>query len=167
MKADRCDRESAVLEALLAGRWPDACDGELRAHVADCTICSEVVLVSQLLRQQYAAALAQARLPAPGLLWWKAQIRARRAAAERAAAPIAIVERLAAACAVLSLLGAAIWQWGRVERWWDWFRVLSFKNSLLPAGTSSLWPPNLALELSVILCLALVSLVLYFALTDK
>lgn len=167
MKADRCDRESAVLEALLAGRWPDACDEELRAHAADCAVCSEVVLVSQILRQEDAAALAQARLPAPGLVWWKAQIRARRAAAERAAAPIAIVERLSAVCVVLSLLGLAVWQWDKVASWWDWFRVLSFKDSLLPAGASSFLTANLALELSVFLGLALASFVLYFVLTDK
>ena len=167
MKGDRCDRESLVLEALLAGRWPEACDVELRAHVSGCPIWSEVVMVSQLLRQEDAAALAHARLPAPGLVWWKAQIRARRAAAERAAAPIAIVERLSTVCAVLSLFGLAIWQWGRVASWWDWFRVLSFKDSLWPGGASSLWTSNIALGFSVFLCFALASFVLYSLLTEK
>lgn len=167
MKSDRCDRETTALEAVRAGRWPEACEEELRAHVAHCAICSEVVLVAQLLRQADAAALAQARLPAPGLVWWKAQIRARRAAAERAAAPIVLVERLAAACAVLSLLGVAIWQWGRVESWWGWFRVLPFKISLWPAGVSILWTPNLALVLSMFLCLALASFVLYLMLAKE
>lgn len=164
---DRCQHETAALEAVRAGRWPEVCEEELRAHVAHCAVCSEVVLVAQLLRQEDAAALAQARLAAPGLVWWKAQIRARRAAAERAAAPIALVERLAAACTLLSLLGFAIWQWGRVESWWGWFRVLPLKISLWPAGASDLWTPNLALVLSMFLCLALASFVLYLVLAKE
>jgi len=167
MKVDRCDRETAVLEALQAGRWSDAWDEELRAHVAQCANCAEVVLVAQLLRREDAAALARVRLPAPGLVWWKAQIRARRAAAERAAEPIAIAERLAWACGVLSLLGVAIWQWWRVQSWWNWFRVLAFKGSLWPADAASLWTPNLALVLSMFLCLALVSFVLYLVLAKE
>jgi hypothetical protein len=161
MIVDHCEREAAVLEALQAGRWPDACDKELRAHVAQCALCAEVVLVAKVLRQEDATALAQAHLPAPGLVWWKAQIRARRAAAERAAAPITMVERLAAACVVLSLLGLAIWQWDRVESGWNWFRVLPFKGRLWPAGASNLWTPNLAFVLTMFLCLALASFVLY------
>ena len=49
-------------------------------------------------------------LPDPGTLWWKAQLRARRAAIERAARPILIVERLAWACGVGTLAAATVWQ---------------------------------------------------------
>ena len=49
-------------------------------------------------------------LPDPGTLWWKARLRARRAAIERAARPILIVERLAWACGIGTLAAAAVWR---------------------------------------------------------
>jgi len=125
-------------------------------------------MVAQVLRQADAVARAEAKLPAPGLVWWKAQIRARRAAAERASEPIAIVESVAAVCGVLSLLGLAIWQWSRVASWWKWLRALPFETSLWAADTSPhLWTANLALLMGFFLSLALVSFVLYLVFAEK
>jgi hypothetical protein len=52
---------------------------------------------------------AEPSLPNPGTIWWKAQLRARRAAMERAARPIRLVERLSWGCAA-GVLAAAVWQ---------------------------------------------------------
>ena len=46
MKIVDCCREQDVLDALTSGRWPDRADEELRAHVAACAICADVVDVA-------------------------------------------------------------------------------------------------------------------------
>lgn len=86
-------------------------------HVAQCTVCAEVVLVAQFLQRDDERARVEAALPEAGLVWWKAQLLARRAAAERAAQPIAIVESVACTSAVLSLVALMIWQWSRIHGW--------------------------------------------------
>jgi len=114
-----CEREAELVEALTSGRWPDACGEDLRRHAATCAVCAEVVLVARALGS--AEARVEMALPTAGLVWWKAQMRARREAAERAAQPIAIVEGLAWVCGVLCLLGTAIWQRSWIEEWLNWF----------------------------------------------
>jgi hypothetical protein len=70
---------------------------------------SDKALVAAFFREVGGDTLEPA-LPDPGTLWWKAQLRARRAAIERAARPILIVERLAWACGVGTLAAATVWQ---------------------------------------------------------
>jgi len=162
MKADRCDRETDVLEVVRTGRWPEACDADLRAHVAGCAVCAEVVLVAEALRRQDAGAWLEARLPAAGLVWWKAQIRARREAAERAAEPMNVVAIAACACLACSLVALAVWQWPRIASWSRWFRVLPFRYSLWPTSLASvLGIPSFAILMTMALGLALVSFLLY------
>jgi len=55
-----CAREKEVAELLLRGRWPHACSAELRAHVAACRACSDLVLVTQNFRSAHADAAALA-----------------------------------------------------------------------------------------------------------
>ncbi len=162
MKVGRCEREAAALEAVRAGRWPDACEAELRAHIAECAICSEVVMVAELMGEDDAVARAEARLPAAGLLWWKAQIRARRRAAERAAEPINLIVSVTAVAVILSLVAFAAWQRSHIADWWKWLSGLPFSGTLRPDTPSPhLWPSNLVLVMSLGLCFTLVSFVLY------
>ncbi len=162
MKVQHCEQEAAALEAVSSGRWPNACDAELRAHVAGCATCSEVVMVAELLLQDDAAARAEARLPAPGLLWWKAQLRARRRATERAAEPINILATVTAIAVAVFLVGFAAWQWSRIADWWQWLSSLPFADKLWPDAVSlHLFSPNLVLVMSLGLCLTLVSFVVY------
>ena len=79
-----CERETELVEALTSGRWPDACGEDLRRHAATCPVCADVVLVARALEQESAEARIEMALPTAGLVWWKAQMRARREAAERA-----------------------------------------------------------------------------------
>ena len=46
MKQVECEFEADVLAAALQSRWPDQVDAELRAHVAQCPICSDVVTIT-------------------------------------------------------------------------------------------------------------------------
>jgi len=124
MKVPRCDREQAVTEMLRRGHWPEACDPALCAHVETCPVCSEVVSVGQLLREEQASLLADMKLPDAGLVWWKAQLRARREAAELATRPIALAEKFALACGLASLLAFLAWKWTGFHAWLD--RLASF-----------------------------------------
>ena len=117
MKIPQCDREQQVLDALRSGRWSGPWGEELRRHAAGCTACSEVVLVAEALRLEEGQAQTEMRLPSAGLVWWKAQLAARRAAEEYAAQPIAWVERMVRVFGGLALLGLGFWQWPRVLGW--------------------------------------------------
>jgi len=117
MKISQCDREQQVLDALQSGRWAGPWGEEIRRHAAACAVCSEVVLVAEALRYQGELAQTEVRLPSAGLVWWKAQLAARRAAEERAAQPIAWVERMGQVFGALALLRLGFWQWPRILGW--------------------------------------------------
>ena len=108
MKTYYCEQEAAALEAVEFGRWPKGCGEELRAHSDHCSICSDVVLVAQTLQQEDQWARNEAALPTAGLVWWKAQMRAKREATVRATEPIAIVEKAAGIFGLASLVALVI-----------------------------------------------------------
>jgi len=163
-----CQYEAAVLEAVESGRWPQACGAELRAHAARCSNCAEVLLVAQTLQQENQRARTEAALPAPGLVWWKAQMRARREAATRAVEPIALVEKAAGIFGIISLLALAIWRWDLVTDWLAWVADLPQSNAFRPG---SLWNSGIVtamqnfgflIILTTAACVLLASVVLYF-----
>jgi hypothetical protein len=67
-------------------------------------ICSDVATISNLFREDYAAALEQARVPSAGLVWWKSELRARREAVRVASRPIAWVSAIACVCAAVAFM---------------------------------------------------------------
>jgi hypothetical protein len=86
LRSCSCQRE--VQELLLSGHWPHAAAPELRAHVSSCRACGDQVLLTQAFGAARATAANAAQLPAPGVLWWRAQLRRRNAAVERIGKPI-------------------------------------------------------------------------------
>jgi hypothetical protein len=173
MKACYCDREAAVFEAVKSGRWPQACDSELRAHALHCSICADVVLVAQIVQQENVWARAEVALPAAGLVWWKAQMRARREAAVRAAEPIAIVESVAAIFVIISLVGLGIWRRDWVASWIAWLADLPHSDAfhphslLAPEVITSYQSFSYLILLSLGAGLLLASLVLYLLFTEE
>ena len=117
MNPSHCEKEQEVLEAVRSGGRPGRWEDALRVHVAHCQVCADVALVAKFLQQETELAGAEAKLPEAGLVWWKAQLLARRMAAERATQPIALAEKLALAWGILSLVGATIWQWPHLHDW--------------------------------------------------
>jgi len=115
MKPVDCEFESDVLAAALQSRWPERVDADLRAHVARCTICSDVVAIASALDDAREEMRASAVVPDSGRIWWLAQLRARREAAEAAGRPITAVQVIAFACAV-GLLGACF---GATSTWFQ------------------------------------------------
>lgn len=95
-----CEREQDVLDALTAQRWPGRCDAELRSHVHQCAICTDLVTIAAALLDDREAVHRDARIPPSGVVWWRAQLRARDEDARAAARPIAFVQGAAASAAV-------------------------------------------------------------------
>ena len=165
-----CEREAELVEALTSGRGPEAWGDDLRRHVTACAVCAEIALVAQAFEQENDQARVKMALPAAGLVWWKAQMRARREAAERAAQPIAIVERLAWVSGVLSLLGAAIWQRGWIEEWLIWLgqTVKSGHFAWSTLWTHGNWAVPWSLAVMMVMGpLLLVTALIYAVLADR
>ena len=128
MKLPQCDREQEVVDALRSGRWASAWGDELRQHAEDCAVCAEVAFAAQEFQREAELARTElqqpgTRLPSAGLVWWKAQLAARRAAEQRAAAPMLWVERAAYVLGALAAMGLGIWKWSIVAGWLSRFGV--------------------------------------------
>jgi hypothetical protein len=114
-----CSREQDVLDAVATGRWPDRVDVEIRDHVRGCPVCGDAAELAPLFFADRDAAWQEAEVPSASSVWWRAQMRARREAAERAARPMVLVERAALVYAAVGLFGLGVlfgpWlrAWGR------------------------------------------------------
>jgi hypothetical protein len=103
MNPVQCEFEPETLAAALQSRFPEHVEAELRAHVAGCAICSEIVAIASVIED--AREEIQPLVPDSGRVWRMAQVRARREAAEAAGRPITAAQLVAFASAV-GLLGA-------------------------------------------------------------
>src|SRR5262245_32995011 len=115
MSRAQCHREAEVIHCVSTGRWPEGCSDELRGHVGSCVICTEVAGVAQLLRDDYSALAADVRVPSAALVWWRAELRARREAVRAAERPLTIVHAFAGAAA----LGVFLAVWSMVSPWFQ------------------------------------------------
>ena len=95
MKIGSCTREKEIQEALGHGLWPQAVPEELRAHASDCKVCAERVRFTEGFRALRAVSMQSAPKLAPGLIWWRAQLRRRNEAIERIGRPLAAAQILA------------------------------------------------------------------------
>ena len=137
MTTFRCAREKDVAELLHRGHWPQACPAELRAHVDKCSCCAELILVTQTFQQARAAAVVMPRLDAPGVVWWRAQLRRRNAAIERIGRPLLGAQLFALAMSLIVAAGMLAWQTRRGFHITSWLinvpGALHF-NALLPSS---------------------------------
>jgi len=115
-----CSCEPEIAQAIRDGRWPDACAKELRDHVERCANCSDLVLVTLTFQR------ARHDLPFDGvpgsanLLWWRAQLRRRNAAAERISKPVTIAQIFAWLVIVVLGMFFAASQYHEGLRWEAW-----------------------------------------------
>src|SRR5579863_2898514 len=116
MKSYFCPQQERIAAAIQAGQWPEGCDPELRAHAETCKTCQDLALVARTLRQSRMVTL-RPQLPAPGTLWWRAQIRRRNAALERMARPIAIAEKVAVLVVLFATVALVAWQRQQLTGW--------------------------------------------------
>jgi hypothetical protein len=141
-----CTREKELAEALRSGRWPEGCSQELRNHVVACRSCSDLALITGTLQSARTTTAAVPRLEAPGVLWWRAQLRRRNAALERIEKPI-LGAQLFAFAVILAVSGVALVsqarQGFRLASWLENMSSVFHFESLLPAsfahGEGGLW----------------------------
>jgi hypothetical protein len=168
MSLRSCSREEEVRSMQVAGHWPRACPQELGDHLRSCKACSEVLLVTQSFRQERAVAAAVAQLPAPGAIWWRAQLRRRNEAMEQVSKPILGAYVFALATTVLVALAFVLSQARHGLRWLDWLGQqlpASDQHSPPPSVLTALNPGSgLAVMISVFATLVLVgALIVYLA----
>ena len=122
MNQPDCRHETAVVNAVLSGSWPDACDESLVAHAKECGTCREVASVSILLREDSESSRIEAHIPAAGQVWWRAAVRARLESTQAAARPLTWMHGITAAVVVGVMLAALTALWpilpGAIETAW-------------------------------------------------
>ena len=134
-----CPHEAEIQAVLRRGHWPDACEPELRQHVAICDRCSRRLLVLQTFQTARAESMQAAQLGHPGLLWWRAQLRRRNEALQRVSKP-AMTGQLFALC--ISILTAVTLLGSQIRKGVDWSAWLpgwlSIPSTLSPSDALSL-----------------------------
>jgi len=163
-----CSRENELTRVLKDGHWPHGCGPDLRTHVDICASCSDLVLVTQTFQNARSESDLVVPVGAPGLLWWRAQLRRRNAAAERVAWPITIAQTFA--WVVTALVGivfvASQYRHGlRWASWWSEFVPSRTFHFLLTVSTRADWNPLLLI--SGFGMLALLSAVVIYLASEK
>ena len=152
MRDVSCAREADVLEAVSMDRWPDCGDPDLVAHASACALCADVIEVARALQDDRRTACQRATVPTSGIIWWRAEMRARNEAARKASRPITVVQLVAAAC----LLGVAVAASPWLLSAFDWVRAL------VPSmGVAAVAGSETAAPISWIALLAVVSFVVF------
>jgi hypothetical protein len=77
--------------------------------------------VAATLRRARAEAVAQVKLPPPGILWWRAQLRRCNAAVEKIARPILGPQIFALAINLVLAVAFILWQARHGLSWLAWF----------------------------------------------
>lgn len=116
-----CVREQEIAEAIRGGQWPLGCEPELRAHVAGCGRCREMVTLTTVFQQARAQTGSAVQLPDAGLLWWRAQLRRRSAAIEAVNRPLAGAQVVALVVNLAALVALTAWQANHGVRWLGWW----------------------------------------------
>ena len=96
-----CDFENAVTAAARSSRWTP----ELVRHRDACATCADAALVAEYLAQGIVD--ESVSVPDPGLIWWRAQIRRKLEASDRALEPVRWAERAAMAVFALAAVYVA------------------------------------------------------------
>lgn len=161
-----CSYETELAQALKAGHWPDGCTPDLRAHVALCRNCSELVLVTAAFQQ--ARSQSGARVPADlaGLLWWRAQLRRRNAANQRTSRPISIAQSFALFVNAAVAIVFVAWQYHHGLRWASWWSELDLARIVHRFDIGSRLDGN-ALLICSIATLALLSGLVVYLVSEK
>jgi hypothetical protein len=164
-----CEHEREIAELLHRGHWPQASAPELRAHMAGCRACSELVLVTQVFQQARREAAAIPRLDTPGAIWWRAHLRRRNAAIERIGRPLLGAQFFALALSLVVAAGSVIWQVRQGHSLISWVgslpRILRL-DVLFPASLAN---QDLALWvlIPILATIALLSSVVIFMTSEK
>jgi hypothetical protein len=126
-----CEREAQTAAAVHSG----TVDHEIAAHAQQCLVCSDILLVNELLCENAALDQQRTTLPDAGRIWQKAQSRANQQATLLALRPIRFMK-------IIAVVAFACSPWLRwllpigKELIASWSRNLDFNLSL----ASKIWP---------------------------
>jgi hypothetical protein len=160
-----CKREREVSEILHNGYWPQVCPEDLRAHVASCRSCSDLILVTETLQASRKQSAELPRLEPPGAIWWRAQLRRRNAALETMSRPILGAQLFALGMALVVLAALAVWQAENWSAWFADFPSVLHLDALIPSamlGSSTLW-----IMVPLLATIAILSGVVVYLTSDK
>jgi hypothetical protein len=164
-----CEYEQDVLDAVGSGRWPGRCNEELRGHVSACAVCSDLAEVAAAVVDDRDAAWSEARVPSAGIVWWRAQLRAREEAARAAGRPVAFIQGVAASVAlwlIVSLVRALPADYLAEWRTWVIGALPSFSVTMADVAHVTATVP-LVVFILVAVWLVLAPVAIYFAAADE
>jgi hypothetical protein len=130
MSRIECAQEPLVVEAVLAGRWPERCDDGLVAHARACAVCREVAHLALLMHDDHERARYEVHVPAAGQVWWRAAIRARLESTQTAMRPMTWMHAVTAAITVGLLLAGLTAAWPMLSPLGD--RALTLALGFIP-----------------------------------
>jgi hypothetical protein len=151
MNIRTCPRQPEIKQLIQQGHWPDACEPELRAHVAACAACTDTVQFARIFQTARAESMLRAPMDSAGPLWWRAQLRRRNAALERIVKPIRTAQIFTAAICLLATIGFVIFQERSGNNW------LSNLQQLWPFASTSGWSLTLLISSAGILAVVAVA----------
>jgi len=140
-----CAREADVVRAAATDAW----DPDVQDHLATCASCAEIFELASALQAEDDEAQRDAKLPAAGLMYWRATIRARAEAARTAEQPITIVQGVAGSCVVGAGVALSAYAWKAVS--WPSVEVAAAQYAV-------------PLMLGIALCLLVAPVAVYVAL---
>lgn len=71
-----CNRENDVLRAVASAYIDD----DIRSHIASCASCADLLAVASAVADDRRTLIREATIPSSGLVWWRANMRARQQA---------------------------------------------------------------------------------------
>lgn len=170
MRKDVCVHEADLLTALKAARLNAMCEPELVAHLHVCNSCAQLADLARALLDDHQALVSQAQVPSSAVVWWRAQMRSRREAAQLVTQPMTFVQGLILACAA-GLTVAAVGFF--VPTFRHAFAWTARAFSAIPRVSWSLPPDVLANPIlmaagaALALCAIVLPLALYFTFQEE
>ncbi|HJU43050.1 MAG TPA: hypothetical protein VJ691_09555 [Vicinamibacterales bacterium] len=168
MSRSECAHEPLVVEAVLAGAWPNGTDEALVAHARGCEICSDVAALATLIHDDHERARYEVQVPAAGQVWWRSAIRARLESTQTAMRPLTWMHAAAAAVTIGILLTALTAAWPMVaplgNRVWD-VAVGFFPNAEVATALASGLRQMAMVGLIAVAVLVAAPLALYYVLS--
>jgi len=163
MMRDDCLREEDLLGALESGRWPEACDSELRDHVEHCESCQELAVVAGALLDDRRASERAVVPPPPGAVWWRMQLRLERESKETAVRTVSRAHgSIIAATIALFLVAAGMTS--LLQSGWEWLSAhVPHLDALVDISSSV---PVMAVVGVAFLLLVLAPIAIYLAVVE-
>ncbi len=161
-----CSYEKELRQALQSGHWPAACATELRDHVRACRVCRDLILVTEAFQQARQQSSDPPNVPA-GLVWWRAQLRRRLAAAEQVSAPITVAQIFAWAISIVAAVGFFTSQYQHGLRWGAWWSEMAPRVFNFSALASAKVDWNFVVLIPTVGALALVAAVVVYLVAEK